>query len=488
MFNVNKYVLLDIKNILKFNPVIFIILHILWYLALDLIRNEEVQAIIGPRTSMQANFLIGLGEKAQVPVISFSATSPSLSSFRSRYFIRATLNDSSQVPAITAIFQAFEWGEAVLIYVDNEYGDGIIPYITDALQGIDVRVTYRSIISQSATDHEIGEELYKLMTKQTRVFIVHMVTNLGSRLFTKADEIGMMEEGYVWILTDGLTGFLTTFSPLEVDSIQGVLGVKPYVPRTKELNSFRVRWKRKFQQDHATDETSEPNIFGLWAYDAVTALAMAVEKVGATNFSFQRTNILSNSTDLDTIGVSQTGPYLLQSLLSTKFKGLSGDFQIFDGQLHSTAFQIVNVIGKGERGVGFWTLTNGIIRKLNLANTNSNIYSTSKDNIGAIVWPGEPTYVPKGWVLPVNEKKLRIGVPLKDGFSEFVKVTWDTNTNATQVTGYCIDVFDAVMNSLPYAVPYEYIPFGTPDGKPLGNYNDLIYQVELKVSHILYPS
>ena len=187
MFNVNKYVLLDIKNILKFNPVIFIILHILWYLALDLIRNEEVQAIIGPRTSMQANFLIGLGEKAQVPVISFSATSPSLSSFRSQYFIRATLNDSSQVPAITTIFQAFEWGEAVLIYVDNEYGDGIIPYITDALQGIDVRVTYRSIISQSATDHEIGE-----VTKQTRVFIVHMVTNLGSRLFTKADEIGIV--------------------------------------------------------------------------------------------------------------------------------------------------------------------------------------------------------------------------------------------------------------------------------------------------------
>ena len=146
------------------------------------------------------------------------------------------------------------------------------------------------------------------------------------------------------------------------------------------------------------------------------------------------------------------------------------------------------MIGKGERGVGFWTLKNGIIRKLNLANTNSNIYSTSKDNIGAIVWPGEPTYVPKRWVLPVNGKKLRIGVPVKDGFSEFVKVTWDTNTNATQVTGYCIDVFDGVMNSLPYAVPYEYMPFGTPDGKPLGNYNDLIYQVVLKVSHILYPS
>ena len=454
--------------------------------AVDLLQNEEVEAIIGPRSSTQANFMISLGSKARVPIISFSASSPSLSSLRSQYFIRATLNDSAQVPAIIAISQAFEWREAVLIYVDNEYGDGIIPYMTDALQGIDVHVTYRSVISPSATDDQIGEELYKLMTMQTRVFIVHMVTPLGSRFFTKADEIGMMEEGYVWILTDGLTDLLSTMDPLVIDSMQGVLGIKPHVPRTKELENFRVRWKRKFRQDHPKDETSELNIFGLWAYDAASALAMAVEKVGTTNFSFQKTNISSNSMVLDTIRVSQIGTNLLQSLLSTKLKGLSGYFQIFDGQLHSTAFEIVNVIGKGERGVGFWTPKNGIIRRLNFSHTNSKTYSTSKDNLGTIVWPGEPTYVPKGWVLPVNEKKLRIGVPVKNGFSEFVNVTWDPKTNASNVTGYCIDVFDAVMGSLPYAVPHEYIPFGTPDGKSAGSYNDLIYQVFLKVSHTLH--
>eukprot|EP00261_Vitis_vinifera_P033876 XP_019075119.1 PREDICTED: glutamate receptor 2.1-like [Vitis vinifera] len=323
--------------------------------AVDLLQNEEVEAIIGPGSSTQANFMISLGSKARVPIISFSATSPSLSSLQSQYFIRATLNDSAQVPAIRAIVRAFGWREVVLIYVDNVYGDGIIPYMTDALQGIDVRVTYRSVISPSATDDQIGEELYKLMTMQTRVFIVHMCTPLGSYLFTKADEIGMMEEGYVWILTDGLTDLLSTLDPSVIDSMQGVLGVKPHVPRTKELENFRVRWKRKFRLDHPKDETSELNIFGLWAYDAASALAMAVEKVGATNFSFQKTNISSNSMLLDTIRVSQIGTNLLQSLLSTKLKGLSGYFQIFDGQLHSTAFEIVNVIGKGERGVGFST-------------------------------------------------------------------------------------------------------------------------------------
>ncbi|KAI5354103.1 hypothetical protein L3X38_006998 [Prunus dulcis] len=46
--------------------------------ALDLIKNEQVQAIIEPVTSMETTFVINLGDQAYVPIISFSATSPSL--------------------------------------------------------------------------------------------------------------------------------------------------------------------------------------------------------------------------------------------------------------------------------------------------------------------------------------------------------------------------------------------------------------------------
>ncbi|TXG62332.1 hypothetical protein EZV62_013695 [Acer yangbiense] len=44
---------------------------------------------------------------------------------------------------------------------------------------------------------------------------------------------------------------------------------------------------------------------------------------------------------------------------------------------------------------------------------------------------------------------------------------------------YCIDVFDAVMKTLPYAVTYEYIPFELPNGMSAGTYDDLIYRVYL---------
>ena len=73
---------------------------------------------------MQATFVIDLGTKAQVPIISFSATSPSLTSSWRPYYFRIAQSDSSQVKAISAIVQAFAWREVVPIYIDNEYGEG----------------------------------------------------------------------------------------------------------------------------------------------------------------------------------------------------------------------------------------------------------------------------------------------------------------------------------------------------------------------------
>ncbi|KAM3711227.1 hypothetical protein ACJW31_01G091900 [Castanea mollissima] len=426
---------------------------------------------------MQAKFITNLGEKAQVPIIAFSATSPSLTSLQSPYFFQATQNSSSQVKAISAIVQAFGWREVVPIYTNNEYGQGMIPFLIDALQEVDARVPYRSVIPPLASDDQIGQELYKLMTMQTRVFIVHMPSDVGSRLFTKAKENGMMSAGYVWIMTSGMTNSIRLLESSIHDSMQGVLGVKTYVPKTIELENFTLRWKTKFHQDNPNILNVELNVRGLWAYDAASALARAVEKAGTTNFGFENTTGSRNLTDLATIGVSLNGPKLHQALLDTRFTGLVGEFNLQNGQLQSSTFQIINVNGNGERGVAFWTPENGLVRELN--STNSSTNSTSRRNLGPVIWPGDSSSIPKGWEIPTNGKKLRVGVPVKDGFFEFVKVEHDASTNTPNVKGYSIDIFKAVMKALPYNVDYEFIPFAKPNGESAGTYNDMVYQVYL---------
>ena len=68
----------------------------------------------------------------------------------------------------------------------------------------------RSVISLEASNDQITNQLYKLMTMQTRVFVAHMPPNLGFRVIQKARDIGMMGEGYVWIFTDGMTNWISS--------------------------------------------------------------------------------------------------------------------------------------------------------------------------------------------------------------------------------------------------------------------------------------
>jgi ionotropic glutamate receptor len=146
-----------------------------------------VQAIIGPQRSAQAKFVIQLGRKAQVPIISFSATSPRLSPSQNPLFIRTAQDDCAQVKAIADIVKAYGWREIVLIYEDTDYGNDLIPYLLDAFQEIDVRVPNRSVIPSSSNTSEISQKLNMLKEKShTRIFLVHMTASLGSKLFVQA--------------------------------------------------------------------------------------------------------------------------------------------------------------------------------------------------------------------------------------------------------------------------------------------------------------
>ncbi|PUZ74981.1 hypothetical protein GQ55_1G110300 [Panicum hallii var. hallii] len=363
---------------------------------LDLLENYNVQAIIGPQKSSQAVFISALGNKHQVPIISFTATSTSLSSRRLPYFVQATARDSAQVRSIASI-------------IKNDYGRGIIPDLVNVLEGIDAHIPYRSAIDESATGEQITHELYKLMTMQTRVFVVHMASSLGSLFFTKAKEIGMMSKGFVWIITDGLASLIDSLNPSVVEAMNGALGVESYVPKSTELDNFTMRWYTRSRNDHPNDPTLKLNIFGLRRYDTIWAVAQAAEKAKVTEAKFQRPPALKNYTSSKTLENSRNGPATLKVILQTKFEGLSGYFELSDGQLQVSMFQIINVVGKAHRSD---------------QRTSTTTYSTTR-NLNIVIWPGESTEVPRGWEIPTNGKKLQVGIVAEFNTTENVSSSYD---------------------------------------------------------------
>ncbi|XP_060206070.1 glutamate receptor 2.8-like [Lycium barbarum] len=440
--------------------------------SLELLKFVKVDAVIGPQKSTQANFMMNLGERAQVPIVSFSATSPSLQP-RTKYFIQTAQTDDTEVGAIAAIVKAFQWNQAVIIYEESEYGKGIVPYLYNALQDINVLIAYNSLIPVSADEDFILKELYKMMTMQTRVFIVHVSHSLGPKLFLKARDIGMMSEGYVWIITSGLMDLLPSMKLHVVEAMQGVLGVKPLIPKTSTVESFSLQ-KTNFDLANPGYKPADMvSIFDVWAYDTIWALAVAAEQVGT---HYPEDSDL-NSSDLFNLPISKTGPKLLKAILTTKFEGLGGMFHLVDGKLYPTSYKMLNIVGNGEKEVVVWTQSHGFKRR----NTSDDFNSTSKEDFSSsIIWPGRSRVVPRGWEVPVRGKKLRVAVAVRPGFEEYLNVMRDSRTGAVQFSGYYIDVFKSVMAALPYAVPYDFFHFEKPDGSCAGSYNDLIHQVFLQ--------
>lgn len=388
----------------------------------ELMKNEEVYSILGSQILTENKFVMELGEKSHVPV---NATSQSLSHPHSPYYIRTTPDDSNQAKALAALCQRFGWHEAVFLYEDSDYGYQFLSKLYNAFQIDEIRVAYVLGISPSATDHHIEKELKRLMERQTRVFLVHMNVVLGSRIFFLANHTGMMSEGYAWLTTDGLGNFMSSMDSDVIDTMEGVLGLRPYIPKSKKLDNFRSRWKKNMLLMKPESTITELNVYGLWAYDVVWALGMAVEKVGPLNLGFLEAKNTKNASDIFNFRISKFGPKLLKELQNISFEGLTGEFHLTDGHLKPSALEIFNVYATGDRPIGYWTPDGGITKTLAL--TGGLKYSTSAKELKSIVWPGDSVKQPKGWSIP-STGKLRVGVPKKHGFTEFVNVSKDPVT------------------------------------------------------------
>ncbi|KAJ0052120.1 hypothetical protein Pint_03121 [Pistacia integerrima] len=440
--------------------------------AFDLLENFNLKAVIfiGAQSSVETKFLGELGEKAKIPIISFSthSTSP-FSNKLYPYLVQIAQDETSQVAAIAAIVEAFKWRNVITIHEDNDEWRVFILHLVESLQDKSIHIAYKSSLAVSSADNQINEELIKLMAFGPTVFIVHMSPILASRLFMSAKKLGMMKKGYAWILTVNSmnTNHLHSSRSFEVmDSMQGMIGLKSYVPPSKELHNFTSRWRKKFLLE--TDmEVMELTPFCIFAYDVAWGLAKAVEWARPKEI------------------------LLTEILLRSKFKGLSGDFQFINGKLVLNAFEIVNMIGKGERRVGFWTPEGKIAgevyssihgRELSLSNTSGGLED--------IIWPGGSATIPKGLVTKMSSRKLRIVVPGNGGFPELVNVDRNIQSNVTSATGFCIDVFKAAIEEveLELEVDYEFIPFVNATEENIRNYtyDELIDGVYLQVTHTIH--
>ncbi|XP_057858418.2 glutamate receptor 3.4 isoform X2 [Cryptomeria japonica] len=447
--------------------------------ALEL-SKKDVMAVIGPQSSVIAHVISHIASALQVPLLSFGATDPSLSSLQYPYFLRLTHSDFSEMTAIAAVIRNFNWKEVIAVYVDDDYGRNGISALGDALVNVaDIVHKYR--MPPTITRSDLGSNLKDLSLMTTRVFVVHMNPDAGLKLLTEVHQLGMLSSGYVWIATDWLSTALDSLA-LDLDaikSLQGVITVRRHIPDSYELHAFSARWNN-LQKSGAVD--AGLNVFGLYAYDTVWAVAHAIDtflerrgNISFTNYP-QLSAASGSESEVAELKVFDGGPQLRRSLLQTNIMGLTGRIQLdARGDLYGPDFEIINIVGTGFHKVSYWSNISGLsIIPPESRTVSSNNKSSLKKKVNDLIWPGYSNQVPRGWTVPSNGRRFRILIPWKKG--EFKKLVEVEGSNVAN--GYCIEVFTAAVNMLSYPFPHEFVVYGSDESPPI--YNELVEQVALK--------
>ncbi|CAL5391700.1 unnamed protein product [Camellia sinensis] len=444
--------------------------------ALQLMENDVV-AVMGPQSSGIAHVISHVVNELHVPLLSFAATDPTLSALQYPYFLRTTHSDYFQMYAIADLIEFYGWREVVAIFVDDDHGRNGISVLGDALAKKRAKISYKAAYTPRASRSDINDLLVRVKMMESRVYVVHVNPDSGLTIFSVAKLLQMLTTGYIWIATDWLPSVLDSSESVDSNTmnlLQGVIALRHHTPDSDLKKSFTSRWKNLKYRN-----TSSFNSYALYAYDSVWLLARALDvffsEGGKIWFSYDPRLHNTNGSTLHLTGlrIFQEGQKLLQILLGMNFTGLTGQIQ-FDSEknLILPAFDILNIGGNGSQRIGYWSNYSGLSviapEILYMRSPNTSISNQHLDNV---IWPGETTKQPRGWVFPNNGKPLRIVVPYRVSYLEYAT----KDKGPLGVKGYCIDVFEAAVKLLPYVVPHTYTLYG--DGLRNPSYNNLVNDV-----------
>ncbi|KAJ6414303.1 hypothetical protein OIU84_007009 [Salix udensis] len=440
--------------------------------------ETDVVAIIGPQSSVVAHIISHVANQLQVPLLSFAATDPSLNSLQFPFFVQTTPSDLHQMAAVSDVVDYYGWKQVTAIYIDDDYGRNGISALGDKLAERRCRISYKAGIppDSGVNRTDILDILIKVALMESRVIILHVNPDVGFEVFSVANRLQMMGNGWAWITTSWLSSVLDSASPLPsetMDSIQGVLFLRQHTPDSDRKRGFYSRWRK------LTSGSLGLNSYGLYAYDSIWLIAHAIDAFfnqgGIISFSndSRLRSVKDGGLHLEAMSIFDDGKLLLNNILQSDLVGLTGRIKFDkDRSLILPAYDVNNVFGTGFKRIGYWSNYSGLtVVPPEILYTNPPNRSSANQQLYKVIWPGDTLITPRGWAFANNGKQLRIGVPIRVSFREFVSQARETDT----FKGFCIDVFTTAITLLPYPVQYQFIPFG--DGENNPSYTELVNKI-----------
>jgi ABC-type branched-subunit amino acid transport system substrate-binding protein len=245
--------------------------------AQKLINVDGVHAIVGALSSgvtiPVAKTVTG---REGVPQISNASTSPTITNLQdSDFLFRSVPSDAYQGVALANLVQDKGVANVSILYVNNDYGQGLADAFTEAYDG-DVSA---SIAFEQGQASYRGE-LQQAASGGAEALVVIGYPESGSVILRQSLEGGYLDQ---FIFTDGMK------APEIVDRVgaqflNGAFGTVPQAKDTEGLRMFREAYTAEYGELPGKPYYDT-------AYDAAMVIALAAQKAGSTDSEAIRDNL-----------------------------------------------------------------------------------------------------------------------------------------------------------------------------------------------------
>ncbi|UJR11060.1 hypothetical protein I4U23_015244 [Adineta vaga] len=400
------------------------------------LNYSNLVGIIGPGYSRESHVMASFAAKLGIPVISYSATDPTLSDRRSYpAFYRTVPSDNIAALAIAKLFIRFNWTQCIIIYQNDEFGSGGLDAISSALSDQNIAVT-DTIIFDIAT-LSIRGDLQPLLTKNSaRIVILWAMGTYATIIINNALRVDVLGPQFTWILSSSIEW--DSFNRTSHSKLNGIITIEPVVgsvvnaPINDTLLSAAYHLWQEYEPE-TFPGANNVDYYALFAFDAAWLLIQSLQKLCSMNMT-------NNSSCIQFIGdefcfdrrfINPTA--LFNILNSIKYLGVSGAIQFSSNstdRMDGTYYVSRNIQlfsdGIAAVPVLVWSSTH-----------DWTLYSSTS----VVVWPGNSLITPTGYA-SLAGVNLRIAVIETAPFTMVRQVTDSAGVTTDKLMGYMPDLIE----------------------------------------------
>ena len=332
-------------------------LHSLVEASCSLVTNGAV-AVISPDGSYNIGTQADILGELKIPLISAVATDPHIKRASRKSLMLMSPGDEYQSNAILDLLNFYHWHEVSLVASDTNYGINGVNFFQQLLTlKSGAEFVIRSITFFNAVGHPdtmgFKNTLKNVKRSLSRVIILNCEGRYGRQVLEQANELGLLDEGHVWIVTDGITSSpqSLSFDGYYPSYYEGLIGIYPHI-ETKSHPYKLFKDKILSAERNLTAVSLAPHV--VLTYDAVQIIGAGLEESGG--------NVTRQDLKCSSTAKWNSGEEFLLSLLERNYDGVTGNMTFTpDGLRKRAAYKIVNFVNPGLFvDVGQWNSEKGL--------------------------------------------------------------------------------------------------------------------------------